>query len=315
MAQLKKIIGSPVLSSSTSCIIGKIADVYFDEKLKNSVYFCIRHAESDEAFLLPFGLAQSISDAVVIDSEASLVTISDADVTALRFGVLGMPVFTPVGADKGEISDVTVAISGKVLKLQTPIAEFTPSQIVSVGNAIVQKGGVKPKQKKPSLPRPEKDYPVYILNDREKVLEIEKSIRDGVAPMTLNENNAETLNKVATESEPATETPAMEAIPVANATDRTPAVGATDKEPVLSNGAFEILLDGSDAYSYDEDAHTPTRVICDYEFLLGRTLGADLNTYTGELIARKNSVVTDAVVERARRAGKLVELTLNSVKP
>ncbi len=89
----------------------------------------------------------------------------------------------------------------------------------------------------------------------------------------------------------------------------------TEKEPVLSNGAFEMLLEGSRAYSYDDDARTPTRVICDYEFLLGRTLGADLCTYTGELIAKQNSTVTDAIVDKARRAGKLVELTLNSIKP
>ena len=75
-----------------------------------------------------------------------------------------------------------------------------------------------------------------------------------------------------------------------------------------------LLLDGTLPATAEPDAHTPTRIICDYEFLLGRTLGADLNTYGGQLIAPKGSEVTAATVEKARYAGKLVELTLNSVK-
>ena len=154
-----------------------------------------------------------------------------------------------------------------------------PSAIISVGNVILQKGAVKSKTKKTVIPRPSEERPVYILNDAKKVLEIEKTILDGSMPIPM------------------------------------PPKQETEKEPVLSNGAFEMLLEGSRAYSYDDDARTPTRVICDYEFLLGRTLGADLCTYTGELIAKQNSTVTDAIVDKARRAGKLVELTLNSIKP
>ena len=279
MSRLSAVIGKPVLNIATTCIIGKVTDVYFDENLKKAVYFCIEIFPENKPMLLEYTEAQSILDAVVVADDVKLTSIQDADVTALRTSVMGMPVYAPNGADKGKIKDIIITLAGKITKLQTTTSEFTPSAIISVGNVILQKGAVKSKTKKTVIPRPSEERPVYILNDAQKVLEIEKTILDGSMPIPM------------------------------------PPKQETEKEPVLSNGAFEMLLEGSRAYSYDDDARTPTRVICDYEFLLGRTLGADLCTYTGELIAKQNSTVTDAIVDKARRAGKLVELTLNSIKP
>ena len=279
MSRLSAVIGKPVLNIATTCIIGKVTDVYFDENLKKAVYFCIEIFPENKPMLLEYTEAQSILDAVVVADDVKLTSIQDADVTALRTSVMGMPVYAPNGADKGKIKDIIITLAGKITKLQTTTSEFTPSAIISVGNVILQKGAVKSKTKKTVIPRPSEERPVYILNDAKNVLEIEKTILDGSMPIPM------------------------------------PPKQETEKEPVLSNGAFEMLLEGSRAYSYDDDARTPTRVICDYEFLLGRTLGADLCTYTGELIAKQNSTVTDAIVDKARRAGKLVELTLNSIKP
>ena len=279
MSRLSAVIGKPVLNIATTCIIGKVTDVYFDENLKKAVYFCIEIFPENKPMLLEYTEAQSILDAVVVADDVKLTSIQDADVTALRTSVMGMPVYAPNGADKGKIKDIIITLAGKITKLQTTTSEFTPSAIISVGNVILQKGAVKSKTKKTVIPRPSEERPVYILNDAKKVREIEKTILDGSMPIPM------------------------------------PPKQETEKEPVLSNGAFEMLLEGSRAYSYDDDARTPTRVICDYEFLLGRTLGADLCTYTGELIAKQNSTVTDAIVDKARRAGKLVELTLNSIKP
>lgn len=279
MSRLSAVIGKPVLNIATTCIIGKVTDVYFDENLKKAVYFCIEIFPENKPMLLEYTEAQSILDAVVVADDVKLTSIQDADITALRTSVMGMPVYAPNGADKGKIKDIIITLAGKITKLQTTTSEFTPSAIISVGNVILQKGAVKSKTKKTVIPRPAEERPVYILNDAKKVLEIEKTILDGSMPIPM------------------------------------PPKQETEKEPVLSNGAFEMLLEGSRAYSYNDDARTPTRVICDYEFLLGRTLGADLCTYTGELIAKQNSIVTDTVVDKARRAGKLVELTLNSIKP
>ena len=346
MSQLSALLGKSVLNVTSSCIIGKVTDVYFDEYLKTAVYFCIETSPEKSIFLFEYAEAQSILDAVVIADDVKFISPLDLDLTALRASVMDMPVYTPSGADKGNITDIFITSNGKVSKLQTPTHEFTPFSILSIGNVIIQKGASKSKARKVTIPRPEQDYPVYILNDTKKVLEIEKSILSGstqippvsasaTAPITPTVPTVLTVPTTQTEI-PASFTavgnetsviktePALSKIaPSAKETTVSRPVPSTvtkvhtlsKKEPVLSNGAFEILLDGSKAYSYDEDARTPTRVICDYEFLLGRTLGADLTTYTGEIIATQNSVVTDVTVEKARKAGKLVELTLNSIKP
>ncbi len=60
------------------------------------------------------------------------------------------------------------------------------------------------------------------------------------------------------------------------------------------------------------DGHTPPRIICEYDFLLGRKLAFPLYTYGGELIAEADCEITEQLVDSARKAGKLVELTLNS---
>ena len=358
MSQLSALIGKSVLNVTTSCIIGKVTDVYFDEYLKNAVYFCIEASDDKSEYLLEYAEAQSIVDAVVIADDVKFLSPLDLDLTTLHSRVLSMPVYTPSGISKGKLTDIVVTLSGKVIRLTTATNEFTPSSILSIGNVIIQKGASKSKARKVTIPRPKEDYPVYILNDTKKVLEIEKSILAGKAqipsiatartettanvhsssdapvatvasaikstdapeapsvPSVLTVPTTQTQSSVATPEAPTTVTSATKSATVPVAPVKVAKIHTlAKKEPVLSNGAFEMLLDGSNAYSYDEDARTPTRVICDYEFLLGRTLGADLTTYTGELIAKQNSVVTDATVEKARKAGKLVELTLNSVKP
>lgn len=293
MTNLSALVGKPVLNISASRIEGFVYDVYFDEYLKTVVYFCITPTAINtvsKTLLLPCSEAQGIADAVVIADSTKLAYPLDVDLTSLHNGVLGKEVFLPNGVNKGKIADVLITNANKISKFKTETDEFTPSVIISIGDVLLLKSAVKQKPRKVTLPRPEKDSPVYILNDTAQVLEIEKTLREADAN--------------------------QEAVPAAAVQESLKPIsfGAHSAEPVLSNGAFEVLLDGSQAYSYDEDAHTPTRIICDYEFLLGRTLGADLCTYTGELIAKQGSLVTDIIVEKARRAGKLVELTLNSVK-
>ena len=92
MSRLSAVIGKPVLNIATTCIIGKVTDVYFDENLKKAVYFCIEIFPENKPMLLEYTEAQSILDAVVVADDVKLTSIQDADVTALRTSVMGMPV-------------------------------------------------------------------------------------------------------------------------------------------------------------------------------------------------------------------------------
>ncbi|MDE5601138.1 MAG: hypothetical protein K2J16_01415 [Clostridia bacterium] len=330
MIKLSSLLGSPVLCLASSCISGRVADVYFDEYCKKAVYFCIESEDKNSSpHLLHIEEASSISDAVVIADEVPFISPADVDLTAMHSGLKDMAVYTQSGAFKGGISDVLFTNAGKVVKLILPEGEFTPQAILSVREVMILKSAVKgkPTVKKRTIPRPEKDYPVQILNGEKAAvtLDIEKpttpaNAQSTMTAFTLSAEQPQYAKSKVTPHTGATIAYTATPITATNSAVEVPtkpvvALSADKREPVLSNGAFQIILDGSDAYSYDDDAHTPTRIICDYEFLLGRTLGADLRTYAGELIANEGSVVTDTIVDKARRAGKLVELTLNSVKP
>ena len=340
MINLSSLLGSPLLCLASSCISGSVADVYFDEYCKKAVYFCIENADSSATpHLLPIEEASSVSDAVVIKDEVPFISPADVDLTAMHSGLKDMAVYTQSGALKGAISNVLFTNTGKVVKFVLPDGEFTPQAILSVREVMILKSAIKGKSavKKRTIPRPKKDYPVHILNEESSfavsALDKTSSTSASQSPLKSAVSSsasiaAKTIEQVPTlANTPITVTKPIATMPTNSAVEviaksvvevpTKPVVAlSTDKrEPVLSNGAFQVILDGSEAYSYDNDARTPTRIICDYEFLLGRTLGADLRTYTGELIANEGSVVTDMIVDKARRAGKLVELTLNSVKP
>ena len=315
MTELSAIKQKPVLDISTSCIIGRVSDVYFDEFCKTAVYVCIQTDDSRE-MLLPYEEVRYFSDALIIDDCLKLLYPDDADTTAVKSAFLSMPVYTPSGVLRGSIEAIFINASGKVVRINIGNDDITPSGIASIGDVIIYKGAFKtkskPKARKFDIPRPEVDYPVRILNSdsiSDKAVTSGETMESKVTiPAAAEIKNAATATAEPVNLSVQTVTAAPPPAPVVS-------LSSDKREPVLSNGAFEILLDGSSAFSYDEDAHTPTRVICDYEFLLGRKLGADLCTYTGELIAKSGSQVTDSIVEKARRAGKLVELTLNSIKP
>ena len=170
MIGLSSVIGRPVLSLATSCIIGSVSDVYFDANCKKAVYFYIQQPLKNESALLPIESASSVSDAVIVGNESALVALGNE---TYKRGLKNMPVYTQTGALKGTLSDVLFTPAGKVAKLVCGDWEFTPSSISSIGDVILLKNAVKPvanrKKRKALIPRPETDYPVYILDgDRDK---------------------------------------------------------------------------------------------------------------------------------------------------
>jgi hypothetical protein len=82
-------------------------------------------------------------------------------------------------------------------------------------------------------------------------------------------------------------------------------------EPSFSMAAIGKIAGDTAMLVFDENGeHTPSRIICEYGFLLGRKLSSDLKNFAGSLLAPKGSTVTDDLVKTARKYGKLAELTL-----
>ena len=66
----------------------------------------------------------------------------------------------------------------------------------------------------------------------------------------------------------------------------------------------------------EEPAPTPpaTKIITDARFLVGRILSKDIIAINGEMIAKKDSVITSDIISKASSYGKLVEIARYSNK-
>ena len=316
MTQFSQLQNKPVLERESSNIVGRIKNAYFSQGCKCIVYLVMNSCKNGEETLIPFDDGLSCKDAIVVQNSVNFKSAQDIDFTAFTTGIMDMPIYTQAGVLKGNVSEIEFFQSGKVSKICTETEQFSPTSILSAGNAIILKGAPKtPKAKPAKIPRPSIETLAVIETDN---LSAQK---DGANVnmaryiwVGTRDDNDDTMNDTPNDTK-ITET-AIDAKPdyiLQNAILHTapPAVFVSGNSPLFTKDAFDAIVGEESEY---EDTHTPTRVICDYEFLLGRVLGQDLYTYANVPIAKKGDIVTDELVRKARLAGKLVELTLNSIK-
>ena len=84
-----------------------------------------------------------------------------------------------------------------------------------------------------------------------------------------------------------------------------------DTEPPIEHAAVSPSA-ASPSFPDNGIENNPLRIITDYHFLLGRIVRTNIFSFNGELIISENSTITPDVVEKARRYGKLIELTTSS---
>lgn len=286
MLRLSDILHADVICKSDSSLTGKVEDVYFDEFCGKIVYFDISRA--DGRMLLPFSAAASVADAVVTEDSLALTSPGDADLTVLRSALIGRKIYTANGKSRGAVTDVLFSAKGRVASVVADGTAYSPASFRAFGDVLILKDavGAKRKTRKPSFPKAEKDYPVNILS---------------AAPSSPPDTRAAADDRSA----------AVFPVGAGAAAARPSAdIRAADDEgdrPVYVSdaaGGIDVIFGG--------ESFTPYRVIADYNFLLGRTLADDLVSYSGETLARRGERVSVETVEKARRHGKLMDLTLSS---
>ncbi len=291
MNLLSNVLQKRVVSKCDCRVVGTVKNVYFSRDFKKIAYFILENHTQDvygALLALPFDDVKSVGDVIVIVDCVPLLSIVDLHKDELAPDLLKKEVFLQNGTSKGKLLDVEFSKAGKVANFVCAKDSVSPSMIWQAGDVILLKGE-QAKQSKRKLPRPQIEQSVTLLEE---------------APLKT------ASVKTTVQPEQATPARTMETSIVSTMPKPVVAFCAEQKEPVLSQGAL-IQLAGNDV-SLLEDEHTPTRIICEYGFLLGRTLTNDVTSYLGEHIASKGEVVDDALVEKCRRQGKLVELTLNS---
>lgn len=289
MLRLSDILHADVICKSDSSLTGKVEDVYFDEFCGKIVYFDISRA--DGRMLLPFSAAASVADAVVTEDSLALISPGDADLTVLRSALIGRKIYTANGKSRGTVTDVLFSAKGRVASVVADGTAYSPASFRAFGDVLILKDavGAKRKTRKPSFPKAEKDYPVSILS---------------AAPPSPPDTRAAADDRSAAVF-PVGAGAAAAASPTPSASVR--AAADDGERPVYVSdaaGGIDVIFGG--------ESFTPYRVIADYNFLLGRTLADDLVSYSGETLARRGERVSVETVEKARRHGKLMDLTLSS---
>lgn len=286
MLRLSDILHADVICKSDSSLTGKVEDVYFDEFCGKIVYFDISRA--DGRMLLPFSAAASVADAVVTEDSLALTSPGDADLTVLRSALIGRKIYTANGKSRGTVTDVLFSAKGRVASVVADGTAYSPASFRAFGDVLILKDavGAKRKTRKPSFPKAEKDYPVSILS---------------AAPPSPSDTRA------AADDRSAAVFPVGAGAAAARPSADIRAADDEDDRPVYVSdaaGGIDVIFGG--------ESFTPYRVIADYNFLLGRTLADDLVSYSGETLARRGERVSVETVEKARRHGKLMDLTLSS---
>ena len=289
MLRLSDILHADVICKSDSSLTGKVEDVYFDEFCGKIVYFDISRA--DGRMLLPFSAAASVADAVVTEDSLALTSPGDADLTVLRSALIGRKIYTANGKSRGAVTDVLFFAKGRVASVVADGTAYSPASFRAFGDVLILKDavGAKRKTRKPSFPKAEKDYPVSILSAAQP--------SSSGAHAVAEDKSAAAFSVGAGAAAAASPTPSASVRAAADDGER----------PVYVSDAA-----GSIDVVFGEENFTPYRIIADYNFLLGRTLADDLVSYSGETLARRGERVSVETVEKARRHGKLMDLTLSS---
>lgn len=296
MVELSSLLFKPVIERDTSNVVGRIKNAYFSQGCTTIAYFVVSSCKQGCDALLPIADVLCFADAIVVQNDANVRCIDDVDFTLFSNGIIGMEVYTQNGILKGKIQKVEFAKGGKVSKLCTENEQFTPQNVACVGDVILLKSTKQGKAKKAVIPRPEKETTVLALKENKK--KQIANLSDESVPLLQNE----TEKTVSCSSQVDVD---FAPIRLANA---PMAIKATADSPYFSSNALKML----DAPSTEEDGRTPARIISDYSFLLGRVLAGNLTAYTGAIIAKEGTIVDDALVEKSRRYGKLVDLVLIS---
>ncbi len=296
MIKISDILEKKVLSLSSAQSLGIIKDVHCINMLKNVNYLEVYNEKLERSFLLSFGAVKNFSDVILVEDESVLINIEEVNIATHITKVLGMAIYSQYGDYKGNIVDIECCQNSKVYKIHSNDFAFTPTAISLVGDVILIRSNTKLTKKKPlTLPRPKIDYPVYLLDDQPQSI------------VSNNENIVDAISDSSFKSVLPSIANAMD-IPKLTLSSAPQAISVQEGEPMISQNALKNLA----GELYDAEEHIPTRIICNYDFLIGRTLFKDLYSFNGNLIAKSGIKIDDVLLTNARRAGKLVELTLNS---
>jgi len=273
------IVGQPIISITEGKELGNVKEL-----LVNYSNGTIAALVIDDgkwylgAKLLPFNAIAGLGEsAVTINNSSDILAITDQPEFEKMFEadvkIIGTKVLTKGGKIQGKINEFIVDNSGKITTCEL---EKTDGEVVQLpAQNIVTFGKA-----------------VLIVSDSDEVSTIS----------TANSMEViETIPTVAVQPEPVAE---PESEPIAAKLDPIPVPQAEVAAPTSTNDIREIEPQPADdsAKKFD-DKHR--------KFLLGKKAARRIETDNGMLIVDQGGEITEEVLQKAKLAGKFVELSMN----
>jgi len=273
------IVGQPIISITEGKELGNVKEL-----LVNYSNGTIAALVIDDgkwylgAKLLPFNAIAGLGEsAVTINNSSDILAITDQPEFEKMFEadvkIIGTKVLTKGGKIQGKINEFIVDNSGKITTCEL---EKTDGEVVQLpAQNIVTFGKA-----------------VLIVSDSDEVSTISAANSMEVI---------ETIPTVAVQPEPVAE---PESEPIAAKLDPIPVPQAEVAAPTSTNDIREIEPQPADdsAKKFD-DKHR--------KFLLGKKAARRIETDNGMLIVDQGGEITEEVLQKAKLAGKFVELSMN----
>jgi len=290
MPKLSSIIKKPLLLLYEVKLTEELFGGLINVKTKKLEYYAFGDA-CNPFLIAPKKIERVGENALILINDLYIKRASDIDLSKLAVTPLGKKVYSSDGKFFGTVTDIEINDENICTDMYIGEEKIALDSVLEFGDIVLTKGGWCPKickyvPKKVKSPKKAQTIRVKMLDGEQQAAQ-QSDIGDDypqTQPITLAQAIREEA-RILSEERLSARLPAEE--------DATPS--EQDKIPTEQR----------------EDPHIP-RIISSYGFLLGRIVTKNIFSYNRELLINEGDVVTEPVVEKARSAGKLVELTLHS---
>ncbi len=315
-----EITGLPVISVTEGFELGVSKTLIVDAKAGAVAAITIEDEDWYRGVkLLPYSSIIAIgNDAITVTNSDSILTLDEAcDFEAMldaNIRVIGTKAITKTGTIDGEVSEIFISPNGVVEKIEIidpkgNTSEIPSDEIYVFGKEVTVIGdpgdganrvqtvfyATKPKAKAAPEPVPEPEIEPAPAQSMESETETEP------APVTEPEPEPAPALELEIEEEPAPQ-PAKK--PAAKS-KKTPA--AKTKKTTATKTKKEKTPSA-------EKEEAPGKAVMDRHrrFLIGKKASRDVAANNGTVIIQAGEEITEAALQKAQLAGKLIELSMNA---
>ena len=300
-----EILGLPVISITEGRELGMSKTLLIDAK--NGAVAAIT-IEDDDWYrgvkLIPFESVIAVgADAITITNSENILTLEDAvdfeNLLDENVRIIGTKAITKGGTIQGSVSEIYIGDDGKVVQceISDPQGNFldniSAEQISIFGKqvTVIDSGSVTAPAT-PAAPAPEMPAPSY-----------------DAAPAVEETSAPEPVAEPAPAEPAAEEAAGPEPLPTESMTDSTDTAPAEPTPEPAAESAEEPAAESSEdaaekaAAKATEDRHR--------RFLLNKKASRRITTDTGVVIVEAGGDITEEVLQKAKLANKIIELSMN----